>query len=131
MLQAVALLDISVETTLYYIMHWNPAAPVFNISGYAGLPLLLGAGIWYLVIEGRIRRDKGLRAALHNEMYLANKHRAQRIALWVVMCALFASFIFEDWSPMLRIICEIIFFIGFSTMKVSWLILNRNRKNRR
>jgi hypothetical protein len=142
-LQAVALLDILIETTVWYACRLkigndqfgvssylilDGGHEVFALQGFVGLPLLVAAGIWYFVIWCRIVRNKELHAALHNEMYLANKHRSQRITLWVVMCALLAGFLFEDYSRILRPICEIIFFLGFSTLKVSWLILNRSRR---
>jgi hypothetical protein len=142
-LQAVALVDILIETTVWYACrlkiggdHFGVSSylildgdqQVFALQGFVGLPLLIAAGIWYFVIWCRTVRDKEVRAALYNEMYLANKHRSQRITLWVVMCALLAGFFFEDYSQILRQICEIIFFLGFSTLKVSWLILNRSRR---
>lgn len=129
-LQAAALLDIVVETALWYIRHWDPETPVLNISGYAGLPLFVGAGAWYLAIEARIRRDRDLRAALHNEMYVVYKHRSQRIALWVVMCALLVGTLTgqETLSFPGYIFCEVVFFLGLATLKTSWLILNRNRR---
>jgi hypothetical protein len=129
-LQAVALADIFVETALRYARHWNPEAPTLDISGWVGLPLLLVAGVWYLATEWRIRRDGDLRAALHNEMYVAHKRRAQQIALWVVMCALLVGTLTADHTLRLPgfILCEVVFFLGLATLKTSWLILNRNRK---
>ena len=126
-LQAIALLDIVVETSMAYIRAWNPDRPMLWISGYVGVPLFIGAGIWYLVIEGRIRRDRELRKALHNEMYLAWKHRSQRIALWVVMCALLAGTLTGEYTISFPgyIFCEVAFFLGLATLKVSWLIYNR------
>jgi hypothetical protein len=129
-LQAVALADIFVETALGYVRHWNPEAPTLDISGWVGLPLLLAAGVWYLVIEWRIRRDRELRDALHNEMYIAYKRRAQQIALWVVMCALLVGTLSGELTLSVPgfIFCEVAFFLGLATLKTSWLILNRNRK---
>ena len=128
-LVTVALLDIFVETTLFYSVHWMSAANVFAVNGYIGIPLLIAAGIWYCVIECRVARDKELRQSLRNEMYIANQHLSRRIALWVVMCALAVSFVFEDVSLLrAQIVCEIIFFLGLSTLSVSWLVYNRKRK---
>jgi uncharacterized membrane protein len=129
-LQAVALVDIFVETALYYALHWDSSVPSLNISGIVGLPLFLVAGIWYLAIEGRIVRNRELRSALHNEMYLAYKHRSQQIALWVVMCALLVGMLTGEITISYPgyIFCEVAFFLGLATLKTSWLILNRNRK---
>ncbi len=126
LLQAIALLDIVVETTFWYVRYWSYDNQFFNISGIVGLPLFVGAGVWYLVIAGRILRNRKLRDALHNEMYLTYKHRSQRIALWVVMYTLLIFFVFEDIGMLpTRLICEVVFFLGLAVIKVSWLIYNR------
>jgi hypothetical protein len=128
-LQAVALADIFVETALGYVTLWNPDKPALWINGYVGVPLFVAAGIWYLVIEGRILRNGELRAALHNEMYVAWKRRSQQIALWVVMCALLVGTLSANYTHMMPgyFFCEVAFFLGLATLKTSWLILNRNR----
>ncbi len=126
MLQAIALADIFIETTLWYALHWDAVGHTFNISGIVGLPLLIVAAVWFTVLRSRIVKDKDLKAALYNEMYTVYEHRSQRIALWVVMCALTICFIFEDIGMLpTRLICEVIFFLGLATLKISWLIYNR------
>ncbi len=139
-LQTVALLSFFLsETILWYISHWEKAvwdnmilSPYefgIWIWGCLGWALLIVAGVWFGIIECRVSRNKELRAALHNEMYLAYKRRAQQIALWVVMCTLFVCTILEVFGKLPSLfICELIFFLGLGVLQTSWLILNRNRR---
>ena len=60
-------------------------------------------------------------------MYIAHKHRSQRIALWVVMCALVVGMLTGQFTLSMPgyIFCEVLFFLGLATLKISWLIYNR------
>ena len=60
-------------------------------------------------------------------MYVAYKHRSQRIALWVLMCALLAGTLTGQFTLTVPgyIFCEVGFFLGLAVLKVSWLIYNR------
>jgi hypothetical protein len=104
-----------------------------GILFYASLVLLIGAIVWYVTIECRIARRKELRAALYNEMYLAHRRQSQRIALWVVMCALLVCVVMEVTYAWLRKETDfrfygMIFYLGMASLQLSWLILNRNRR---
>ncbi len=125
-LQAVGLLEIAVMVARGFIQSWNHI-PMPFFGSYGGVPLFLGAGIWYLVIEGRILRNMELRDALHNEMYLAYKQRSGRIALWVVLWALVVGAFLSTVDPSVPgfLFCEAILCLGLAVLKVSWLIFNR------
>ncbi len=85
------------------------------------------AAVWFTTIRSRIVRNKELKAALYNEMYIVYEHRSQRIALWVVMCALVVGMLTGQYTLSMPgyIFCEVVFFLGLAVLKVSWLIYNR------
>lgn len=124
LLQAVALLDIFVETLMAYLSSWTEVTPFHVISGWVGIPLLLAASVWYLVLYLKIRRNAELRTILNDEVYIYNKYRSQRLALWLTMASLFVCMLlYAEVSAF--IVCEMSILFGFSALKTSWLIYNR------
>lgn len=141
--QAVTLLNVFMSTiALCYILNWKETlfqtmlqeglSNGFVIWGCISEMLFIASLFWYAIIECRIAQDKELRAALHNEMYLAYMHRAQQIALWVVMGTLLVFYFLENLrlnniEELPAIGYGLIFYLGLTTLQTSWLIYNRRR----
>lgn len=99
------------------------------------LPLLclLWGGIKWGRVWCRARRNPELHEALYDECYRQHKYKYQRLALWVAVGLLIVAQIvglLELWLPIKypqTIVSEIIMLVVLLTLKISWLIYNRDR----
>ena len=135
--QAATLVYILVHTVWEYTSTWRGGIHIRAISSGNGVDivivslLFLIAGVWYMVIAWRINRKRELRSALCNEMYITYKRLSQRITLWVVMLGLFAGILWAIFTSNALNgypYCYVVFITGLTTLKLSWLILNRERR---
>lgn len=134
MLETFGLLLTAAETLIAYL-RLGPEPNIFTIgSGYiihgafsVGLLILLAGGIWYGIVWLKTRRSKQLRDALYDELYMQHKYRYQRLTMWVMIIGgIVSMFLVSTPTYPHMIVTEMVIIAGLLTMKVSWLILNKN-----